>query len=129
MNTRSIATSEQDPDLTQDSMPVWELAGSATTGARQTLVQVAQLPAGAALPLHRHPNAEETSYVIAGTATFLTEHDEIPQHPGDSAFVRVGEWHGLRNDSDQPATLMVIYGGVGNFAEVTVENAPREPVR
>jgi hypothetical protein len=40
-----------------------------------------------------------------------------PAHPGDLAFIRAGEWHGLRTDPEITTHTVYGYLGAGNLAQ------------
>ena len=61
--------------------------------------------------LHRHPNAEQIMYVLEGSCLALSEGESVRLNEGDAVFIALGEWHGVRNDTDQPAVTLVFYAG------------------
>ena len=96
------------------------------TGARKIILLSSELPPGKVHLLHRHPNAEQIMYVLAGSCLALSEGEPVRLNEGDVVFISKGEWHGVRNDTDQPAVTLVIYAGAGTLEEAGYEELPRQ---
>ena len=96
------------------------------TGARKIILLSSELPPGKVHLLHRHPNAEQIMYVLEGSCLALSEGEPVRLNEGDAVFIAQGEWHGVRNDTDQPAVTLVIYAGAGTLEEAGYEAHPRQ---
>jgi quercetin dioxygenase-like cupin family protein len=95
-----------------------------SAGARKIILLSVELPPGTVHLLHRHPNAEQIMYVLEGSCLALSEGEPVRLSEGDAAFIAQGEWHGVRNDTDQPAVTLVIYAGTGSLEEAGYEEHP-----
>jgi len=40
---------------------------------------------------------------------------------GDVVFIEQSEWHGLKNDTERPATTLVVYADAGSSEEAGYE--------
>jgi quercetin dioxygenase-like cupin family protein len=85
-----------------------------------------ELPPGKVHLLHRHPNAEQIMYVLEGSCLALSEGESVRLNEGDAVFIAQGEWHGVRNDTDQPAVTLVFYAGAGTLEEAGYEEHPQQ---
>jgi quercetin dioxygenase-like cupin family protein len=69
------------------------------------------VPAGVAVPMHSHPDAEDF-LILAGTQEVLTQHPEglvwAHAHAGDYVRVPPGTMHAHRNVSTEPAVDLII---------------------
>lgn len=67
-------------------------------------------PGSAASHLHWHAHEDEMVYLLTGTLTLIEGDTRLPMHPGDTACFKAGipTGHTLHNDSDTPATYLVI---------------------
>jgi mannose-6-phosphate isomerase-like protein (cupin superfamily) len=66
---------------------------------------------------HFHRTISESFYVLSGTVKFYDGTAWVDGHPGDFVHVPPGGVHGFRNESGQPASMLL------HFAP----GAPREP--
>jgi quercetin dioxygenase-like cupin family protein len=82
---------------------------SRETGSESTVVGYSVFPPGAKHALHRHPNAEEWEYVIAGSGIKRTNGEDIPITQGDIVFSPRDTYHGVANTSETE-TLVTIWG-------------------
>jgi quercetin dioxygenase-like cupin family protein len=96
------------------------------TGARKVILLSSELPPGKVHLLHRHPNAEQIMYVLEGSCLALSEGEPVRLNEGDAVFIAQGEWHGIRNDTDQPTVTLVIYAGVGTLEDAGYEEHPQQ---
>jgi len=60
-------------------------------------------------PAHRHVSCSEAFFVLAGTATFWLEQEELTGGPGDFLLVPRGAAHTFGNTGDEPARLLVLH--------------------
>jgi quercetin dioxygenase-like cupin family protein len=124
-NIRDVAAQVMSkPD--QEGLSVRNVVNKDATGARRSILLSSEFPAGTAHLLHRHPHAEQIMYVIEGSCLALSESEPVRLEVSDAAFIAQGEWHGVRNDTDQPAITLVIYAGAGSLEEAGYEEHPRQ---
>ncbi len=57
---------------------------------------------------HRHAGNDKVYYALTGTCHVTVGGKTQPLRPGQIAIAPAGSEHGVRNDSDQRATLLVI---------------------
>jgi quercetin dioxygenase-like cupin family protein len=60
---------------------------------------IADYPAGAVTPSHRHQNASAI-VVVEGRGLFTVGQDELAAGAGDVVIVLANAWHSFRNDGD-----------------------------
>ena len=99
-----------------NAMAVRWLVTSESVGAQHHVVGHTIFQPGGEHEIHRHPNAEETEYLVAGSGISLVGDVEIEHAAGEIVFVPKNEWHGFRCTSDEPAVMVWTYGGVPNLA-------------
>ena len=109
----------------QEGLIVRNIIDKEDTGARRIILLTAEFPPGKAHLLHRHPDAEQIMYVLEGSCLSLSESEPVRLNEGDTVFIAQGEWHGVRNDTGQPAVVLVIYAGAGTLEEAGYEEHPR----
>ena len=95
------------------------------TGARRTILLSSELPPGKVHLLHRHPDAEQIMYVLEESCLALSEGEPVRLNQGDAMFITQGEWHRVRNVTDQAASTLVIYAGAGTLEEAGYEEHPQ----
>ena len=110
----------------QEGLIVRNVVNRDDTGARKIILLSSEFPAGKVHLLHRHPNAEQIMYVLEGSCLALSEGEPVRLNKGDAVFIAQGEWHGVRNDTDQPAATLVIYAGAGTLEEAGYEEYSRQ---
>jgi uncharacterized cupin superfamily protein len=84
---------------------------SDTGGLTQFGAFIETLPPGSASStLHWHAQEDEMVHILTGTVTLIEGDMQTAMHPGDTACFQAGipVGHCLRNDSDAPASYMVI---------------------
>jgi quercetin dioxygenase-like cupin family protein len=124
-NIRDVAAQVvSKPD--QEGLIVKNVINKDDTGARKIILLSSEFPPGKVHLLHRHPNAEQIMYVLEGSCLALSEGEPVRLNEGDAVFIAQGEWHGVRNDTDQPAVTLVIYAGAGTLEEAGYEGYPRQ---
>ena len=128
MEKRSTQTVAEDPTVAGrpgwEGLHVWWLVGNRETGARGIVFNVTEFPAGKVHEIHRHPNCEEALYILRGSGLHLSESEPVRQNEGEVVFIEQGEWHGFVNDTDDPTTVIAIFGGVGSYEEAGYEVHP-----
>jgi quercetin dioxygenase-like cupin family protein len=120
-NVRDVAAQVMTkPD--QESLIVRNIVNKDATGACRIILLSSELPPGKVHLLHRHPNAEQIMYVLEGSCLALSEGERVRlKEGGDTVFIAQGEWHGVRNDTDEPTVTLVIYAGAGTLKEASYE--------
>ena len=98
----------------------------ASTGARQLTVAEAT-SAGRGHSFHRHPDQEETIYVVSGRVEQWIERERRILDPGDAAFMPPGTVHASFNASDGDARLLAIFGPSAGGGFDTIEMAGEAP--
>ena len=79
-----------------------------------------QFEPGASEGMHRHDAASDDSctpddsdelyLVISGELVMNIEGERTTLAAGDAAYAPAGTWHGIANESDAPAELVLIFG-------------------
>jgi quercetin dioxygenase-like cupin family protein len=125
MEKRSRETTPEDPAVASrpgwEGLHVWWLVGREETGAAQLVFNTTVFPPRCWHEIHRHPNAEEALYVLEGAGLHLSEGEPVRQEAGEVVFIPAGEWHGFANDTDEPTTVLAVFGGVGSYEEAGYE--------
>lgn len=85
------------------------VARGAETGGRYGLFRWELRPRGAGPALHFHRTFSEAFYILEGTVRLLTPQQGIDARPGDFLFVPEGGQHGFRNESDEPAAMLILF--------------------
>ena len=110
----------------QEGLFVKNIINRDVAGARKIILLSSELPPGKVHLLHRHPNAEQILYVLEGSCLALSEGEPVRLSEGAAVFMAQGEWHGVRNDTDQPAVTLVIYAGAGTLEDAGYEEHPQQ---
>jgi quercetin dioxygenase-like cupin family protein len=110
----------------QEGLIVRNVVNQDHTGARKIILLSSEVPPGKVHLLHRHPNAEQIMYVLDGSCLALSEGEPVRLSKGDVVFIAQGEWHGVRNDTDQPVVTLVIYAGAGSLEDAGYEEHPQQ---
>ena len=58
---------------------------------------------------HFHRTFSESFFVLSGTVRIYDGNDWVETGPGDFCFVPEGGVHGFRNDSDDPASMLILF--------------------
>jgi quercetin dioxygenase-like cupin family protein len=58
---------------------------------------------------HFHRSFSEAFYVLSGTPSFFDGRAWSPGAPGDYLYVPEGGIHGFRNDTDAPASMLILF--------------------
>ncbi len=85
------------------------LVGAEVGNSGELSVARVDLPAGNETNLHAHDNCEESVYVVQGIVECSVGGAAVKLGPGDVAMVRRGEVHRIRNNSSEPAELLLSY--------------------
>ncbi|QFZ92119.2 cupin domain-containing protein [Synechococcus elongatus] len=87
---------------------------------------ILRLEPGAMRQLHWHPNADEWQYVLNGSmdlAVFASEGKASMSRlqKGDVGYVPKGYGHALRNSSDQPLEVLIVFND-GNYQSIDLND-------
>lgn len=100
------------------------------TGGAYTAFTVVTPPAGGPPP-HRHDREDEWFFILEGVVSFLIEGKWHDARPGDFAFAPRGAVHTFKNNTAQPARMLIHTAPSGFedfFAEAEQEfNRPGGP--
>ncbi len=77
------------------------------TGGAYALFELA-LPSGVCIPPHRHPDEDETCYVVTGQVRFGFQRRVATLRAGAHLFVPRGERHAYRNPGPDPARMLLV---------------------
>lgn len=81
-------------------------------GEPQITILRIKIPAGAKLPMHKHP-VINAGVLIKGNLTVTTEGGKVLElKAGDPIIEVVKTWHFGQNKGDEPAEIIVFYAGV-----------------
>lgn len=110
-------------------MNVKWLITSQTVGSRLTVFGITIFPPGARHEIHRHPNAEETEYLIEGHGIARVGDADVEVQAGDIVFAGANEHHGFVNTSATERAVMIwCYGGAASLTEAGyVPEVPETP--
>lgn len=127
MEIRSRRGAAEDAELSarpgMEGLHVWRLASAAKTGSRSLIFDVVDVEPGSAHALHRHPHAEQMTYVLRGSGVHLSEDGRTSLAEGDTIFIAAGEWHGFENDTEETVTILGVFGA-GSPEEAGYEDYP-----
>ena len=113
----SFRPSDQAPDLAYPSGgTVHYLATGGSTDGGFGLDRWDMAPAPSGPAPHFHRTISESFYVLAGTVRLYNGADWIQATPGDFLLVPEGGVHAFRNESGEPASMLILF----------VPGAPRE---
>ena len=118
MNTKltSYALDPEEGEAFWGFGSLWTVKASAEqTGGRFAFIEELA-PRGTGTPLHRHPEDDETFYVLEGDLTFFLEDDRpIPASAGSFVHVPGGTVHAFRVDSETARYLIITTPQHENF--------------
>jgi quercetin dioxygenase-like cupin family protein len=95
--------------------------GDETNGKYAMLEAI--VPPGGGSPPHIHSREEEAFYILEGEITFTVNEEKIVAKAGTFANMPVGTPHSFKNESDQPAKMLISVAPAGleqMFFEVAV---------
>jgi oxalate decarboxylase/phosphoglucose isomerase-like protein (cupin superfamily) len=99
-------------------MDVRWLVTRQTVGADSSVFGVTYFPPGSRHEIHRHENAEEVEYLIAGEGVARVGEDDVAMGVGDAVFVPRNDYHGFRNTSSTETAVMAwYYAGAASLEE------------
>ena len=80
-----------------------------STGSQMLTIMEATMAPGAAIPYHRHANADETIFVLEGTAEMVVDGHRFTAGPDDTVLAPRGLGHSVRNGGDTPLKFIAIF--------------------
>jgi mannose-6-phosphate isomerase-like protein (cupin superfamily) len=89
---------------------VYELVGAAEEagGARQHSVALVVIPPGGSSAEHYHTGAEETYYVLRGTARMVVDGREFELGPGQACLIQPPERHRVFNEGTEDLEFLAV---------------------
>src|SRR5689334_23667583 len=98
------------PDLQNPSgTTVHYLATGASTGGQLGLYRWEMGPGRGGPDPHFHRSISESFYVLSGAVRLHDGHGWVDGHPGDFLHVPPGGVHGFRNESGEPASMLILF--------------------
>jgi quercetin dioxygenase-like cupin family protein len=98
------------PDLHNPSgTDVHYLATGASTDGQLGLYRWEMGPGRGGPDPHFHRSITESFYVLSGTIRLYDGTDWVDGRPGDFLYVPQGGVHGFRNESGEPATMLLLF--------------------
>jgi quercetin dioxygenase-like cupin family protein len=88
------------------------LATAEETGGRYSMFEATVLPGGGPPP-HIHRREDETFYVLEGEITFQIGDERRVARPGTFIYMPIGHQHAFKNDTDQPAKMLISFAPAG----------------
>ncbi|GAA4239264.1 hypothetical protein GCM10022254_58660 [Actinomadura meridiana] len=114
--SRTIANPQDDLAKHEIAETVTGRAHGAATDGEFGLYNVVGLPPAAETGTHFHKTMSESFFVTGGTVTLFDGERWIDATKGDFLYAPVGGLHAIKNDSDGPASFLMLF----------VPGAPRE---
>lgn len=80
-----------------------------TLGLRAFGINLVDIPPGEQIPEHDETarDQEEVFYIVSGTPTLVVDGEDHPARPGDFARLDPAHSRTVRNDSDEPASVLI----------------------
>jgi mannose-6-phosphate isomerase-like protein (cupin superfamily) len=103
---RPVATP---PDLPLPTGAAHYLATGATTNGRFGLYRWDMGPGPGGARPHFHRTISESFFVLSGTVQLFGGSQWVDSRPGDFVHVPEGGVHGFRNESGEPASLLILF--------------------
>ena len=98
------------------------------TGAEELVVVAVEIIPGFGHDFHKHPNQEESIFVLEGEIEQWLETESKVLKAGDSAFIPKGMVHASFNISDVPVKVLAILGPcIGEEGYELVDVSEEEP--
>ncbi|HEY9372437.1 cupin domain-containing protein [Streptomyces sp.] len=107
------------------------LATTASTGGEFGLYKIDMTPKAGGPSTHFHKTISETFYILDGTVRLFDGAQWVDAKKGDFLYVPTGGLHAFRNDSDDPASMLLLFAPgapreeyfekVGTVAQMTDE--------
>ncbi|GCD92281.1 cupin domain-containing protein [Nocardioides sp. LS1] len=97
------------PELPRPGGAASYLATGATTHGRFGLYRWDMGPEPAGANPHFHRTISESFFVLSGVVRLYDGRQWVDAHPGDFDYVPEGGLHGFRNESGEPASLLILF--------------------
>ena len=127
----SIRRADEPPDYALGSTTYHYLATQQSTDGHFGLYRLDIDPAGGGPGPHFHKTMSESFFVLSGIMRMHDGRDWVDAPAGDYLYVPPRGVHGFRNDSDQPASMLLLFApgapregyfeGLPELAEMTEE--------
>jgi mannose-6-phosphate isomerase-like protein (cupin superfamily) len=106
--TATYRPNDHEPDLVFDNGPtVHYLATGASTNGQFGLYRWQMGPQPGGPGPHFHRSISESFYILSGAVRIFDGKDWIDAKPGDFVHVPEGGIHGFKNESGQPASMLL----------------------
>jgi quercetin dioxygenase-like cupin family protein len=106
----SLQRADAAPDLTYASGGTAHyLATRASTNGQFGLYRWSMAAAPSGPDPHFHRTISESFYVLSGAVRLYDGRQWVDAHPGDFLFVPEGGVHGFRNESGEPASMLILF--------------------
>ena len=97
------------PDIDRPATTVHYLATGAATDGQLGLYRWEMSGGRGGPDPHFHRSITESFYVLSGRVSIFEGTSWVDSGPGDFAYVPQGGIHGFRNDSGEPATMLILF--------------------
>jgi len=97
------------PELPRPGGAASYLATGATTSGRFGLYRWDMGPEPGGAKAHYHRTISESFFVLSGAVQLYDGTDWAEGRPGDFLYVPEGGLHGFRNESGEPASLLILF--------------------
>ena len=85
------------------------IARGASTGGEFGLYRVDMEPGPGGAAMHFHRSFSESFFVLSGTVQFSNGEKWFDGSAGDFVYIPVGGLHAFRNESGQPASMLLLF--------------------
>jgi mannose-6-phosphate isomerase-like protein (cupin superfamily) len=85
------------------------LSTGASTDGHFGLYRWNMAPGPGGPDLHFHRTISETFFILSGTVTLGDGAKTVPARPGDHLYVPPGGLHSFKNDTDEPASMLLLF--------------------
>ena len=109
MEKKFLLSSQLKPVNLDWGIQLW-FSDPKTTGAEKLVVVQVEIFPGFGHDFHRHPNQEESIFVLKGEIEQWLETENKILKEGDSAFIPKGMVHASFNVSNEPVKALAILG-------------------
>jgi mannose-6-phosphate isomerase-like protein (cupin superfamily) len=104
-----LRPADTDPDLTSPSGATHYLATDALTGGEFGLYKVDMAPRAPGPTTHFHRSISKSFFVLSGEVQLFDGERWIAARRDDFLYVPVGGLHAFKNDSDAPASMLLLF--------------------
>ena len=112
-------------DSNENGIKLTSLSGP-ERGDKMITVKEIFIDPGADIPVHLHPDVEETHFLVDGELTAILGDNEFDMKGRDCMLAPAGMPHGMKNNSNKTARLIVMFPKINPQREV-VENHKTTP--